>query len=74
VQLVQVDVVSAERPQADVDAVADPAGAGVANQAAVSWPQSALGGDDDLLTRNPTQPGRQELLGLAEAVGLGGVE
>ena len=74
VHLVQVDVVGAERPQAGVDALPDPAGACVTNQAAVSGPQSALGGDDDPLTGDTTQRGGQELLGLPEAVGLGRVE
>ena len=73
-QLVQVDVVSSERPQAGVDALLDPAGAGVPDQVAVNGPEPALGGQDDLVTGETTQRGRQELLGLPEAVGLGGVE
>src|SRR5271168_1928097 len=73
-QLVQVDVVNVERPQAGVDTLSDPASARITNQACVSVPQSALGGNDHLVTGNTSQRGREQLLGLAEAVSLSSVE
>jgi hypothetical protein len=50
VQLVQVDVVDAERSQAPLDTLAQPCGRRVPRDPVVPvGPQTALGGDDDLV-------------------------
>src|SRR5207244_2336492 len=75
VDLVQVDVVRTEVPQARFDALAQPAAARVSEKPAILRPQAALRGDDHVL---PSRPGPQSLaeeaLGRPEAVALRSVE
>src|SRR5207249_4542184 len=75
VHLVEVDVVGAERPQALVDAAADPVPARVAlDPAPRPRTQPALGRDDHLVARAARERLGEETLRGAEAVALRGVE
>src|SRR5438094_10375482 len=74
VDLIQVDVVGAERIEALLDAAADPRRARVALHAVGGRPERALGGDDHSLARHAFKRGGQQPFGCAEPVALGGTE
>jgi hypothetical protein len=48
--------------------------AGIANDTVAGWSQAALGGNDKFFSGKMAQRGGQELLRLAEAIGLGRIE
>jgi len=75
VDLVQVDVVRIEVPQARFDALAQPAAARIPEKAATLHPEAALRGDEHVLPPSPgPQSFAEEAFGRPEAVALRGVE
>src|SRR5207237_5661568 len=74
VDLIQVDVVGAERIETLLDAAADPRRARVALHAVGGRSERALGGDDHSLAWHAFKRGGQQPFGRAEPVTLGGIE
>ena len=75
VDLVQVDVVRTEVPQARFDALPQPPAARISEEPASLQPKAALGGDEHVLPARPSpQRLAEEAFGRPEAVALRGVE
>lgn len=71
---VEVDAPDTRRPQTRHDSTAEPPRARVAHQIRIGHPQTALGGDHDLVLWVVAECLSQQLLRDAEAAALGGVE